>query len=108
LAVVQVASASRQFTQADFLPNMDDVSPRPVFEAGSTSDRRIHHNLRPIFDKACEITAPFFDTAQSWGGNSLTMYARQTLREAFPDLTQQETAILFSAVARFHTTTPKK
>lgn len=34
------------------------------------------------------------------------MYARQTLREAFPELTQQEMAILFSAVQRFHKATP--
>jgi hypothetical protein len=33
---------------------------------------------------------------------SLTMYARQTLREAYPDLSQQESALLFSAVQRFH------
>ena len=33
---------------------------------------------------------------------SLTMYARQALREAYPNLSQQEIAILFSAVQRFH------
>lgn len=75
-------------------------------ETGGENDRRVQHNLRQIFDKACQITAPFFDPKQSWGGSSLTMYARQTLREEFPELTQQETAILFSAVQRFHKAAP--
>jgi hypothetical protein len=30
------------------------------------------------------------------------MYARQTLCEAYPELTQQEIALLLSGVARFH------
>ncbi len=85
---------------------MDNVDATAGVEGGA-GDRRVHHNLRPIFDKACEITAPFFDSKQSWGGASLTMYARQTLRDAFPELTQQETAMLLSAVLRVHKTPPK-
>ena len=69
---------------------------------GSVNERRSQHNLRLIFDAACRITAPFFDAKQSWAGASLTMYARQSLRDAYPELTQQEIAILFSGVARFH------
>lgn len=65
-------------------------------------ERRVRHDLRAIFDGACAVTAPFFDEEQGWGGQSLTMYARQTLRENYPDLSQQETALLFSAVQRFH------
>jgi len=86
---------------------MDDVNPKADFGAGGANDRRAQHNLRLIFDKACQVTAPFFDSSQSWGGSSLTMYARQTLRETFPDLTQQEIAILFSVVARHHRSPPK-
>jgi len=85
---------------------MDDANSPAGAGAGGVDERRTHHNLRPIFDKACEITAPFFDTKQSWGGSSLTMYARQTLRETFPELTQQEIAILFSAVTRHHRSPP--
>lgn len=88
---------------------MDDVNSKAGDEAGGADGRRVHHNLRPIFDKACLINAPFFDSKQSWGGSALTMYARQTLREAFPELTQQETAILFSAVQqRFHKAAPSQ
>ncbi len=84
---------------------MDNHDERAVPGAGS-EDRRVHHDLRPIFDKAIEITAPFFDSKESWGGASLTMYARQALRDAFPELTQQETAILISAVSRVHKASP--
>jgi hypothetical protein len=71
-------------------------------------ERRSQHNLRTIFDAACQLTAPFFDAKQSWGGASLTMYARQALREAYPELSQQEVAILYSGVARFHSEAAKK
>lgn len=70
--------------------------------AGDADDRRVNAHLRVTFESACRITAPFFDAGNSWGSSSLTMYARQTLREAYPDLTQQDLAILLSAVLRFH------
>ncbi|MDD5300460.1 MAG: hypothetical protein PHD65_08200 [Gallionella sp.] len=65
-------------------------------------DKRIHAHLRVVFETACQITAPFFDPAQGWGGKPLTLYARQALHEKYPDLTQQDVALLFSAVQRFH------
>ncbi len=81
---------------------MDNHSEHSGFGNGEEGDRRSSHNLRLIFERACEITAPFFDSQQSWGGSSLTMYARQSLREAYPELSQQEVAILYSGVARHH------
>lgn len=71
-------------------------------------ERRSMPGLRTIFDEACRMTLVFYDAGQSWGNTSLTMYARQTLRDTYPDLTQQEIAILFSAVERFHKTAAKK
>jgi hypothetical protein len=65
-------------------------------------ERRASPHLRVVFEHACQVTAPFFDPEKGWGGMSLSMYARQTLRETYPDLTQQDVAILFSAVQRFH------
>ncbi len=65
-------------------------------------ERRANSHLRPLFESACRVTAPFFEPGQEWGGMSLTMYARQALREAHPELTQQDTALLFAAVQRFH------
>lgn len=69
---------------------------------GDAKDRRCNPHLRVVFDDACRITAAFFDPAKSWGGMPLAFYARQTLHDAYPDLTQQDLAILFSAVQRFH------
>jgi len=68
--------------------------------AKGVGERRVHHHLREIFDDACRITAPFFDPQQSWGNQSQTRYARQALCDAYPNLTQQDIAILFAAVAR--------
>lgn len=76
--------------------------PNQTYAASGGQDRRVNAHLRVAFESACRITAPFFDTENSWGSSSLTMYARQTLREAYPDLTQQDLAILLSAVLRFH------
>lgn len=76
--------------------------PNQTDAASGDKDRRVNAHLRVVFESACRITAPFFDRENSWGGSSLTMYARQTLREAYPDLTQQDLAILLSAVLRFH------
>lgn len=84
------------------MSSSDDLKPKAEAGTGGAGERRKNNNLRAIFETACRITAPFFDPVQGWGNASLTMYARQTLREAYPDLTQQETAILFSAVERFH------
>jgi hypothetical protein len=81
---------------------MENFDYKKAIESGDVKDRRVHHNLRQMFDNACRVTAPFFDPAQSWGGSPLTMYARQTLCDSYPELTQQEIAILFSSVVRFH------
>lgn len=84
------------------MSSTDDLKPKTDAGASDAGERRKNGNLRVIFETACRITAPFYDPVQGWGNASLTMYARQTLRETYPDLTQQETAILFSAVERFH------
>lgn len=64
--------------------------------------RRISAHLHVVFETACRITASFFDPAQGWGGKPLTLYARQALHENYPDLTQQNIALLFAAVQRLH------
>jgi len=79
-----------------------NASVDPNQQDSGAEDRRINAHLRVTFESACRITAPFFDAENTWGSSSLTMYARQTLREAYPDLTQQDLAILLSAVLRFH------
>lgn len=80
----------------------------PPIDEYPDAERRVRHDLRAHFAEACRITAPFFDAEQSWAGQSTTMYARQTLRDAYPELSQQETALLFSAVQRFHRASQNK
>ncbi|HXU93444.1 MAG TPA: hypothetical protein VFP33_07300 [Gallionella sp.] len=48
------------------------------------------------------MTAPCFGAGLGMGGPSLTTSARRMLRESYPELTQQEISLLFSAVASFH------
>ena len=68
----------------------------------SGENRRVNAHLRVVFENACRITAPFFDPDQIWGEVPWTLYARQTLCEAYHDLTQQDIALLLSALQRFH------
>lgn len=81
---------------------LDDVNRKDGANLPGSEDRRSNPHIRAIFESACTLTAPFFDPAQGWGGQSLTMYARQALREAYPELTQQDIALLFAAVQRHH------
>lgn len=87
---------------------LKDVERRDGADLPGGEDRRANPHIRAIFESACKLTEPFFDPAQGWGGQSLTMYARQSLREAYPELTQQDTALLFAAVQRFHRSTQSK
>ncbi len=80
------------------MPSFDQPDPG----SGAAGERRTYINLRVIFGEACRKTEPFFDARHGWGEASLVIYARQTLRDTYPDLSQQEVAILLSAVQRFH------
>lgn len=70
--------------------------------AASTDERRAHHNLREIFEEVCEATGACFASTLGPGGSSMSLSARRLMHELHPELSQQEVAILFSAVERFH------
>jgi hypothetical protein len=83
---------------------MAPSAPPDYKDAASTSaDRRVNLHLRSLFENACRITAPFFDPEHGWSTTYLTLYAQQTLREAYPELSLQEIAFLFAGVQGFHT-----
>ncbi|MBI5435717.1 MAG: hypothetical protein HY937_01145 [Nitrosomonadales bacterium] len=84
------------------MSSSNDAKPKAEAGTNEASERRKHLNLREIFEDACWITKPFFDSTQTWGNASLTIYARQALCEAYPSLTQQEIAILYASVERHH------
>ncbi|CAG1004238.1 hypothetical protein MTYP_03152 [Methylophilaceae bacterium] len=74
----------------------------------SANDRRVNMHLRMLFENACRITEPFFDPNRGWSTAHLTLYAQQVLREAYPELSLQDIAILFSGVQSFHITSLNK
>jgi hypothetical protein len=67
------------------------------------TERRTNIHLRVVFDNACRITEPFFDSEPGMVGvSNLTLFARQTLHDAYPELTDQDIALLFAGVQGFH------
>lgn len=76
--------------------------------AGATTERRVNVHLRLLFESACRITAPFFDPENGWSTAHLTLYAQQTLREAYPEMSLQDIALLFASVQSFHITNLNK
>ena len=65
-------------------------------------ERRSNTNLRDIFEDACSVTAPLLDLQLRGGGELLILSAIHVLHDHFPDLSQQDMAILFASVKRFH------
>ncbi len=71
------------------------------------TDRRANPQLRTIFVEACEVLLPFFDPANSWGGQSHEHLAYRALHEQFPSLSNQEVFTLVAAARRVFSTSGK-
>ncbi|MGC2165275.1 MAG: hypothetical protein WA632_04610 [Gallionella sp.] len=65
-------------------------------------ERRVHTHLRANFAVACRITLPFLDKNQGFGGLPMKLSALRELHNCFPELTEQDVAILFSGVQNYH------
>ncbi len=63
-------------------------------------ERRQYHHLREIFEDAYIIALPFLDPKQGLGGIPMVRHAYIRLREEYPELSQQEIAILVPALER--------
>jgi hypothetical protein len=70
-------------------------------------DRRASPQLRTIFIEAYEVLQPFFDPANSWGGQTHEHLAYRALHEQFPSLSTQDVFTLVSAARRVFSTTGK-
>lgn len=71
--------------------------------AADGKERRTSPQLRELFERACQVTAPLFDASQVLGGAAnLRGHAQRTIHETYPDLTAQEVSILVSGVTGFH------
>jgi hypothetical protein len=66
----------------------------------SGQERRTNPQLRTIFTEAYEVLLPFFDPANSWGGQTHEHLAYRTLHEQFPSLSTQEVFTLVEAARR--------
>ena len=68
------------------------------------ADRRTNPQLRTIFIDAYEVLLPFFDPANSWGGQTHEHLAYRALHEQFPSLSSQEVFTLVAAARRVFST----
>lgn len=73
----------------------------------TSEDRRTNPQLRTIFVEAYEVLLPFFDPANSWGGQTHEHLAYRRLHEKFPSLSHQEVFTLVAAAKRVFSTTGK-
>ncbi len=69
----------------------------------SGAERRANPRVRAVFEKACRVTAPFFDGEQAASGFTSNLSLHRALREDFPELPQQDIPILLSAVKAYYT-----
>jgi hypothetical protein len=67
-------------------------------------DRRTNPQLRSIFVEAYDVLRPFFDPANSWGGQTHEHLAYRALHEQFPSLSTQEVFVLVEAARRVFST----
>jgi len=76
-------------------------------DSTAADDRRANPQLRKIFVDAYEVLLPFFDPANSWGGQTHEHLAYRALHEQFPSLSSQEVFTLVAAARRVFSTTGK-
>jgi len=76
-------------------------------DSTAAEDRRANPQLRKIFVDAYEVLLPFFDPANSWGGQTHEHLAYRALHEQFPSLSSQEVFTLVAAARHVFSTTGK-
>lgn len=64
------------------------------------TERRTNPHLRTVFLEAYEVLRPFFDPANTWGGQAHEHLAYRALHEQLPTLTPQDVFVLVSAAKR--------
>ena len=70
-------------------------------------DRRSNPQLLTIFAEAYEVLLPFFDPANSWGGQTHEHLAYRALHEQFSGISAQDIYTLVTAAKRVFSTTGK-
>lgn len=72
----------------------------PVAEA--RVERRTDARLREMFENAYVLIEPFFDPANSWGGQTLEFLAFRVMREHYPHVSREEVLAFISAAKRIY------
>ena len=65
-------------------------------------ERREQLQLREVFDSAYPLVEPFFDPANSWGGQTLEHLAFRVMREHYPQVSGDEIYVFISAAKRVY------
>jgi len=68
----------------------------------NSQERRRHHNVREIFEEACNLVAPFFAPENRWANVTLDHLAYRVVRDHYPDLSFEEVHVLVVAARRVH------
>jgi hypothetical protein len=66
----------------------------------SSGERRVNLKLREIFVEAYDVVEPFFDPANTWGGQPHEHLAFRALHERFPQLSADEVLVIVTAAKR--------
>lgn len=74
----------------------------PSTEQRADPERRVNLRLRSIFEEALLLVEPFFDTRNSWFGQSLDHFAFRVLRDHYPDLSGDEIFVFVTAARRVY------
>jgi hypothetical protein len=69
-------------------------------QSGITDDRRVNLRIRGMFVEVYDILEPFFDPANSWGGQLHEHLAFRALHERFPKLSAEEVLVIVTAAKR--------
>lgn len=64
------------------------------------TERRTQPHLRAVFERAYEIAFPLLDPKRNLQGAGSAHFLRVVLHDAFPELHQQDVAILSVAIER--------
>ena len=65
-------------------------------------ERRQQLQLREVFDSAYPLVEPFFDPANSWGGQTLEHLAFRVMREHYPQVSGDQIYVFISAAKRVY------
>lgn len=65
-------------------------------------ERRLHPQLREIYDEAQERVDQFFHHRHEWAGSSINYLSQRVIHEAWPHLHGDEVLLLSGAIERSH------